>query len=130
MSDTVIWPTLRYSDPHAAIAFLVDALGFQKVAVYEDGGDVAHAELRGPSGGGVMLGGTARTDSPICTLPPGTGSIYIVVGEPDALFERAVRAGARVVMEPHDTDYGSRDFTVRDPEGVFWNFGTYGGAAS
>lgn len=130
MSDTVIWPTLRYADPHAAIAFLVDAFGFEKVAVYEEGGTVAHAELRGPSGGGVMLGGADRADSPICGLPPGTGSIYIVVKEPDALFERATKAGSTVVMAPHDTDYGSRDFTVRDPEGVYWNFGTYGGAAS
>jgi len=24
-----------------------------------------------------------------------------------------------------DTDYGSRDFTVRDPEGNLWAFGTY-----
>ena len=24
-----------------------------------------------------------------------------------------------------DTDYGSRDFSVRDPEGNLWSFGTY-----
>jgi uncharacterized glyoxalase superfamily protein PhnB len=27
-----------------------------------------------------------------------------------------------------DEDYGSRGFTVRDPEGVYWSFGTYHGA--
>jgi uncharacterized glyoxalase superfamily protein PhnB len=47
------------------------------------------------------------------------------VDEPDALFERATGAGAEVVMEPTDQDYGSRDFTVRDPEGNLWSFGTY-----
>jgi hypothetical protein len=30
-------------------------------------------------------------------------------------------------MGPHDTDYGSRDFAVRDPEGNRWSFGTYRG---
>ena len=28
-------------------------------------------------------------------------------------------------MELTDTDYGSRDFSVRDPEGNVWSFGTY-----
>lgn len=130
MSETVIWPTLRYSDAHAAIDFLVEAFGFEKVAVYEQDGRVAHAELRGPDGGGVMLGGADREDSPIAGLPPGTGSIYVVTDKPDALFERARAAGATVVQGLRDEDYGSRGFTVRDPEGVFWSFGTYGGAGS
>ena len=51
--------------------------------------------------------------------------MYVVVDEPDALFERAKGAGAEVVMEPTDQDYGSRDFAVRDPEGNLWSFGTY-----
>jgi uncharacterized glyoxalase superfamily protein PhnB len=130
MSETVIWPALRYADAHAAIRFLIDAFGFEKVAVYESGDLVDHAELRWPGGGGIMLGSAARTDSTIAELPAGTGSIYIVTGEPDSLFKRAAAAGATVVQGLRDEDYGSRGFTVRDPEGVFWSFGTYGGAAS
>jgi uncharacterized glyoxalase superfamily protein PhnB len=38
-----------------------------------------------------------------------------------------VAAGAEVVQPLHDTDYGSRDFAVRDPEGNLWSFGTYPG---
>ena len=45
--------------------------------------------------------------------------------DPDALYERAKRAGARIEMEPTDQDYGSRDFIARDPEGNIWSFGTY-----
>ncbi|GAA4632167.1 VOC family protein [Actinoallomurus vinaceus] len=130
MSETRIWPALRYKDAHAAIRFLVDAFGFEEVAVYENDDRVEHAELRAPGGGGVMLGSAARTDSPIADLPPGTGSVYVVTDEPDALYERAVAAGATVVQGLRDEDYGSRGFTVRDPEGVFWSFGTYAGAAS
>jgi predicted enzyme related to lactoylglutathione lyase len=45
----------------------------------------------------------------------------------DALFARVVKNGAAVVAELHDTDYGSRDFAVHDPEGNHWSFGTYRG---
>jgi uncharacterized glyoxalase superfamily protein PhnB len=52
--------------------------------------------------------------------------VYLVVDDPDPRFERAKSAGAEIVMEPADQDYGSRDFVVRDPEGNLWSFGTYG----
>jgi uncharacterized glyoxalase superfamily protein PhnB len=130
MSETRVWPALRYEDAHAAIRFLADAFGFEEVAAYENDGRIEHAELRVPGGGGVMLGSAGRADSPIEGLPPGTGSVYVVTDSPDALFERAVAAGATVVQGLRDEDYGSRGFTVRDPEGVFWSFGTYAGAGS
>jgi uncharacterized glyoxalase superfamily protein PhnB len=127
MSDTTIWPSFRYADAHAAIAFLTTAFGFERAAVYESGDRVDHAELRWPLGGGVMLGSAAREDSVLADLPPGTGSAYVVTDDVDGLFARARAAGATVVQEPADESYG-RGFTVRDPEGVFWSFGTYAGA--
>lgn len=128
-APAVVWPTLTYRDAPAAIRFLVDAFGFRETAVYTGQAPdvVVHAELRWPGGGGVMLG-THRPDSVLADLPPATGSIYIVTDQPDALYERAVAAGATVVREPRDEDYGARGFSVRDPEGVIWSFGTYGGA--
>ena len=48
-----------------------------------------------------------------------------MVADPDPLFARAVAAGAVVLREPEDTDYGSRQFIVRDPEGNVWSFGTW-----
>ncbi len=46
----------------------------------------------------------------------------------DALaVARATAAGAEVVRELKDEDYGSRGFSVRDPEGNLWSFGTYRG---
>ncbi|MGB9280034.1 MAG: VOC family protein [Pseudonocardiaceae bacterium] len=44
------------------------------------------------------------------------------------MFERATIAGAEVVRGLKDEDYGSRGFTVRDPEGTLWSFGSYRGA--
>jgi uncharacterized glyoxalase superfamily protein PhnB len=124
---TAVWPALRYRDARAAIRFLTEAFGFEELVVYGEGDRVDHAELRWPAGGGVMLG-SAREDSSIKSLPPGTGAIYLVTDDPDALYERAKAAGAEMFLELTDTDYGSRDFGVRDPEGVLWSFGTYAGA--
>ncbi|HEY0537094.1 MAG TPA: VOC family protein [Actinoallomurus sp.] len=127
MSETMVWPSARYSDAHAAIQFLIDAFGFERVAVYETGDRVDHAELRWPGGGGVMLGSASRDDSSIADLPAGTGSVYVVTDDVEGLFKRACAAGATVVREPRDESYGA-GFTVRVPEGVFWSFGTYRGA--
>jgi uncharacterized glyoxalase superfamily protein PhnB len=52
----------------------------------------------------------------------------VVCTDLDGLCERAVGAGATVVRELRDEDYGSRGFSVRDPEGNLWSFGTYSGA--
>jgi uncharacterized glyoxalase superfamily protein PhnB len=123
-----VWPTLRAKDARGLIRFLVDAFGFQEAEVVADGDVVAHAELRWPLGGGIMLG-SARTDpGDPWALSPGTAGTYVVTDGPDALFARAVAAGATVISEPYDTDYGSREFSVRDPEGNRWSFGTYRGA--
>lgn len=126
---TIVWPTFRYRDARAAIRFLTEAFGFEEVAVYpgETDGIVAHAELRWPGGGGIMLG--SGGDERVGALPS-MSSVYIVTQDPDALHDRALRAGAEIVRPLRDEEYGSRGFSARDPEGVIWSFGTYGGAAA
>ena len=121
-----VWPTLRARDARALIRFLVDVVGFEETAVYGDGDVVHHAELAWPPGGGIMLG-SSRDDAPQPT-GPGHFSAYVVVDDPDALCARVRAGGAMVTVELHDTDYGSRDFAIRDPEGNHWYFGTYRGA--
>jgi uncharacterized glyoxalase superfamily protein PhnB len=51
----------------------------------------------------------------------------VVTSDPDAVHARAVAAGAEITAALHETDYGSRDFAARDPEGNRWSFGTYAG---
>jgi len=70
--------------------------------------------------------GSVRDDSD-WAVAPGGAATYVVTDEPDALYARAVAAGAEVVRPLADQDYGSRDFTVRDLEGNLWAFGTYAG---
>jgi len=72
----------------------------------------------------VMLGSAGVGREPFRSLPAAGSLIYRAVEDVDALYERAREAGAEIPLEPMDTDYGSREFTVRDPEGNLWAFGT------
>jgi uncharacterized glyoxalase superfamily protein PhnB len=120
-----VWPSLGARDARALIRFLVDAFGFEETAVYGEGDKVDHAELAWPLGGGVMVG--SSSDDSDMNLRPGTFHAYVVTDDPDGLFARAVDNGAKVRRELNDKDYGSRDFSVQDPEGNYWSFGTYRG---
>jgi uncharacterized glyoxalase superfamily protein PhnB len=122
---STISPCLRYRDPRAAIEWLERALGARRGAVHEDaGGDVGHAEVWFGDGC-VMLGSVPEPGSHRLDWGPGAACSYVVVDDPDERYARATEAGAEVVRELFDTDYGSRDFIVRDPEGNVWSFGTY-----
>ena len=121
MSYPTVFPSLRYDDAPAAIDFLVRAFGAERHAVYTgDEGSVHHAGLR--FGNGIVMLGSARPDAPASR---GEIGIYVAVDDVDAHCERARSAGAEIVRELHDTEYGSREYGARDPEGNSWWFGTY-----
>jgi uncharacterized glyoxalase superfamily protein PhnB len=119
-----IYPVLKYDDARAAIDFLERAFGFERLNVYEgDDGAVHHGEIR-IGDDVVMLASTGQGD-PRFDQGAGRTSIYLVVEDPDDRYARAKEAGARIERELEDMDYGSREFTARDPEGNLWSFGTY-----
>ena len=127
---TVI-PTLRYSDARAAIEWLCEAFGFEKhLVVPGDGGTIAHAQLVFGNGM-VMLGSAGDDDFSKLQKPPralggvGSQSPYIIVEDADRHYARAVAAGAEIVMEIKDQDYGGRGYSCRDAEGHIWSFGAY-----
>ena len=112
---TDIFPVIRYRDARAGIDFLVNAFGFEKHAVYEDEGVVQHAELR--YGDGIVMVGQREQVDP--------AAVYIAVDDPNAHYERAKAAGATIERELTDQEYGSREYSAKDPEGHHWSFGTY-----
>jgi uncharacterized glyoxalase superfamily protein PhnB len=120
-----IYPSLRYHDARAGIDFLAEAFGFTEKEVYAgEDGVIHHAELSG-FGGIVMLGTEPADGDPRFGEHAGQSWLYLSTEDPDALHDRAVVAGAQVIRELQDTDYGSREFSCRDPEGNVWSFGTY-----
>ncbi|MFD4352001.1 VOC family protein [Nocardia sp. NPDC058518] len=129
-THAIIWPCLAFDDARAMIRFLTTAFGFEATAVYarqDDDSIVEHGELRWPGGGGIMFGSTGRDDSPFGTRLPGVANLYLVTDKPDALYDRAKAAGATIIRDLRDEDYGSRGFSAADPEGNLWSFGTYRG---
>jgi len=119
-----IYPVLQYRDAHAAIDWLERAFGFERNAVHDGpDGSVAHAELR--HGDGMVMLGSTPSEGGRFGDHSGQEWTYVVVEDADAHFERAGRAGAEIVRELTDQDYGSRDYSARDPEGNLWSFGTY-----
>ena len=133
MPDTrsTVIPAMRYADAPAAIEWLEKVFGFERKAVHEGpNGTIAHAELT--LGGGMIMLGTGKDDEfgSGFTSPANLGgkesrSVYIVVPDADAAYARAVAAGAVIVRPIQDTPYGSREFSLRDPEGHSWSVGTY-----
>jgi uncharacterized glyoxalase superfamily protein PhnB len=124
-------PTLRYNDAIAAIGWLCNVFGFERHAVYPGpNGTVDHAELA--LNGGMIMLGSAKDDaygrglrSPAELGDVETRSVYIVVADADAVYSRAKAAGGRILRELQNTGYGSREFSVKDPEGHSWSVGTY-----
>jgi uncharacterized glyoxalase superfamily protein PhnB len=54
-----------------------------------------------------------------------TQSAYLVVSDADEVYARAKAAGAEIIIEIKDEDYGGRGFSCKDLEGHLWNIGTY-----
>ena len=131
VTTVTVIPTMLYRDAPAAIEWLCNTLGFEKRVVYPGpDGTVAHAELT--FGNGMIMLGSAKEEGygTLVTTPAAlsgatTQAAYLVVEDSDALYEKVVASGAEIARPLSTTDYGSRDFACRDPEGHLWNFGTY-----
>lgn len=130
-AGATIIPTMRYRDAVGAIEWLCKAFGFEKhLIVPGENHTVVHAQLT--LGDAMIMLGSARDDEfgQLVNVPADNGgkttqSPYVIVDNADAFYARAKAAGARIVMDIKDEEYGGRGFSCRDPEGHLWNFGTY-----
>jgi uncharacterized glyoxalase superfamily protein PhnB len=118
-----IYPVYRFRNGRAGIDHLKAAFGFETHVEYAEGDVVHHAELK-LGNGFVMIAGAGQPDPNNPWNTPGVGT-YAFVSDVDAHYERAKAAGAEIVMEIRDTEYGSREYSTRDVEGNLWSFGNY-----
>ena len=122
-----LYPTFRYRDAARMIDWLCDAFGFKVDARFMDGDLVGHAQLSLGSSA-IMLGSVRDDEYGRMVGAPGDNggkSVYVAVDDCDAAHAKAKAAGAKILEEPNDRDYGSREFICADPEGIVWCFGTY-----
>src|SRR5579864_1269485 len=107
--------------------------GFEKHAVYPGADNtIAHAELT-LQGGMIMLGSLtddAEYRKKLFRHPSEIGGVEtryvsLYVADADAVYKRAREAGAEMVFDIEDKNYGGRGFTCKDLEGYTWNVGTY-----
>jgi PhnB protein len=119
-------PQLVVADAEAAISFYRTAFGADElVRNNAPDGRVMHCELlmfggrlivvddfdEDPAGSPTRLGGT-------------TVRLHLYVADVDAVFERAIAAGAESLMDPMDAFWGDRYAMVRDPSGHQWSIAT------
>jgi PhnB protein len=116
-STTAIEPWLAVPDAREALDFYRNAFGaIEAYRLDDDDGRPVVAQL--------SIGGAAfwiQDDAEASPVAPGVGSVRMIlsVGDPDALFERAVAAGAATVAPVHD-EHGWRTGRLTDPFGHDW----------
>jgi uncharacterized glyoxalase superfamily protein PhnB len=117
-------PYLTVRDARAAIAFFEAAFGFAVRDSMEDDGAVMHVEMTyhdqlivmfAPEG---AFGSTARTPKSSNAIAP--QSFYLYVDNVDAVYARALDAGAKSLSEPQDQFWGDRFAQVEDLDGYRW----------
>jgi uncharacterized glyoxalase superfamily protein PhnB len=118
--DTVL-PHITYQDLPGALSWLTTVFGFREHYRYGD--------VEGPAGGAQLLLGrtcimvrNARGSEAGAAPAWHTQSLTVFVDNVDAHYETTRVAGANIVEELHETEYGERQYGVMDPEGHHWLF--------
>jgi PhnB protein len=113
-----ITPNIIVDDAEQAVAFLKKAFGAtERYRLTMSDGKIAHCELE--IGNSILNLGASMEGWPAHGL---VAQIY--VEDSDALFQRAVQAGAKVIMSMTDMFFGTREGRVEDPFGNVWIIAT------
>lgn len=109
-----ITPFLMLNDIAGFLDFLREAFDVQEIRrMLAPDGSVNHAQVRiGDSH--IMMG------DPMGQHPAMPGSLYFYVPNADAVYEQALKAGAKSIAPPTDQFYGDRNAGVQDKWGNIW----------
>jgi PhnB protein len=118
---------LTVDDGVGALAFYQKALGAtERMRSSRPDGQVTHAEIQ--VGDSVIMisqempGMGSRSPK---TLGGSGAGLYLYVPDADALYHRAVAAGATSLSPPEDMFWGDRHARIRDPFGHEWSIATH-----
>lgn len=115
--EPTVVPVLTYPDVREAVGWLTEAFGFvERLQI----GDDHRSQMR--CGDGAVIIGDVRGER----RPPRSGevtqSVMVRVDDVDSHLARARAAGAMIVQEPQDFEFGERQYAAEDPAGHRWTF--------
>jgi PhnB protein len=117
-----VQPYLHLRDAHNMIPFVEAALGAQVTGLHRSpDGLVRHATIE-------IAGATFEIDEASGESHPNPSYLHVYVPDTDALYTRALAAGATGVKPPYTAPYGERSATITDSFGNTWFLATYLGA--
>lgn len=108
-----VLPYLHPEDARKEIDFLQRAFGAEEMTVVEAGGRIMHGAVR--IGDAVVEMGEPQDRAGIPT-----NGMFVFVDDVDAVYAKALDAGATSYRAPEDLPYGMRSAIVRDPGGYLW----------
>jgi PhnB protein len=119
-----VTPYIIAADGDAMMAFAKQVFGAEETfrAIGEAGG--IHGETR--IGDTMLMMGGGIPGKPF-NSKPNTTALHVYVEDTDAIYKKALQAGAVSVNEPQDHDYGERGASVKDPFGNMWYIATHRG---
>jgi PhnB protein len=122
-----VTPNLVFHNAAAAIEFYKNVFGAIELARHPGpGGIVIHAELR--IGDSVIFVNDTMGTATLPTPEPGRTApmyLHLYVPDVDAVFARAIGAGAKVEMPLQDMFWGDRYGKITDPFGHQWGLATH-----
>ena len=114
-----VTPYLTVDDPAPVIEFLKKALDAKEIfAMRDDKGNIGHAEVK--VGSSILMLGKARDE-----WKSRPGNFYVYVEDCDAIYEKALAAGAISLSKPETQFYGDRHGGVTDSQGNNWWVATH-----
>lgn len=121
-----VTPSIVVTPCDEAIEFYKSAFGAEEIGQRMSGpdGTVVHAEMK--IGDSIVMLGDEWPDAPTSaptTLRGSTAALHIYTDDVDALWERALEAGAEVVYPLEVQFYGDKAGRVKDPFGHTWGLG-------
>jgi len=120
----MVTPYLVAADGPALIDFVKSAFGAEEIMRAETPNGGIHGEVR--LGDSMMMVGGGIPGKNF----PGTlkqNALHVYVKDADAVTAKAVAAGATLIDEVRDQEYGERSSTIRDKGGNYWYIATYKG---
>ncbi len=118
LSDTVL-PHVSYQDLAGAITWLSKTFGFREH--YRYGEPVSGAQVH-LGNAWIMVRQAAGGCASPKQLGYGTQSLTVFLDDVEGHYQRAMAAGAKILEEPHETEYGEFQYAAEDLDGHHWLF--------